>query len=80
MQFGVYILKSQTNGDIYVGSTADIQNRLRLHNKGKVKSTKGNKPWVLLEFRVCETRSEAVILEKFLKTGQQKELLRKKYN
>ncbi|MGH9987237.1 MAG: GIY-YIG nuclease family protein, partial [Nitrososphaeraceae archaeon] len=79
MSFYVYILKSQINGDLYVGSTADVQNRFRLHNSGKVKSTKGYRPWVLLEARVCHTRSKAVVLEKFLKTGQQKEFLHKRY-
>ena len=65
--------------DIYVGSTAELNKRLDLHNSGKVKSTKPNKPWELLEFRTCSSRSEAVKLEKFLKSGQQKELLRIKY-
>lgn len=79
MDYFVYILKSKINSDIYVGSTADIENRLRLHNSGRVKSTKAYRPWCLLETRHCGSRSEAVKLEKFLKTGQQKELLRKKY-
>jgi putative endonuclease len=79
MSFWVYILKSSQNGDIYVGSTADVQNRFRLHNSGKVKSTKGYRPWLLLETRECKTRAEAVVLERYLKTGQQKEQLRAKY-
>jgi putative endonuclease len=79
MNYYVYILKSLQNSDFYVGSTADVENRLRLHNSGRVKSTKAYRPWLLLETRTCTSRSEAVILEKFLKTGQQKELLRKKY-
>ena len=80
MSYFVYVLKSQKNGDLYVGSTANIENRLRLHNSGRVKSTKGYKPWSLLEFRECESRADAVTLERHLKTGQQKELLRKKYS
>jgi putative endonuclease len=79
MDYCAYVIKSKINGNLYVGSTADIDNRLRLHNSGKVKSTKGYRPWVLLEARACSTRSEAVALENFLKSGQQKELLRKKY-
>ena len=79
MDFYVYVLKSQKNGDLYVGSTADVENRFRLHNSGKVKSTKGYRPWVLLETHRCSARTEAIALEKFLKTGQQKELLRNKY-
>ena len=79
MRYIVYILISEKNGDLYIGSTQNVENRLRLHNSGKVKSTKGYRPWLLLESRECGTRSEAVDLERFLKTGQQKELLRKKY-
>ena len=79
MNYYVYVLKSGQNGDLYVGSTEDVENRLRLHNGGRVKSTKGYRPWVLMETRTFSSRSEAVAVEKFLKTGQQKEILRKKY-
>ena len=79
MSYYVYILKSEKNGDIYVGSTEELEKRITLHNKGRVRSTKAYKPWFLLESRVCDSRSEAVQLERFLKTGQQKELLRRKY-
>lgn len=80
MNYYVYILKSQSNGDLYVGSTANMPNRLRLHNSGKVKSTKAYRPWLLLETRSCQSRAEAMSLERHLKTGQQKELLRKEYS
>ena len=79
MNYFTYILLSEKNGDIYIGSTADIQHRVLLHNRGKVKSTKAYTPWRLLEFHEYASRSEAVKSEMFLKTGQQKELLRKKY-
>ncbi|MBL8121544.1 GIY-YIG nuclease family protein [Candidatus Saccharibacteria bacterium] len=62
-----------------MGSTAYITERLRLHNAGRVKSTKSNRPWILAETRSCATRAEAVILERLLKTGQQKEQLRRTY-
>ena len=75
----VYILRSTINNDLYVGSTQNIENRLHLHNSGRVKSTKGYKPWILLESESYPMRSKAVQRERFLKTGQQKELLRKKY-
>ena len=79
MDYYVYILKSYKNGDIYVGSTSNVDNRVRLHNAGKVKSTKFYRPWQLLECKTFETRSEAVKQEKFLKTHQQKEIIKKKY-
>jgi len=75
----VYILKSEKNSHIYVGSTEDVEKRISLHNSGRVKSTKAYKPWVLMEVKACNSRSEAVKLEIFLKSGQQKELLRRKF-
>lgn len=77
--FYVYFLRSLKNDDLYVGSTEDLENRLYLHNAGKVKSTKFYKPWKLLGYEKCETRSDAVRMEKFFKTGQQKELLKVKF-
>lgn len=79
MKYYVYILLSLKNSDIYIGSTANLQNRINLHNGGKVKSTKAYKPWQLLESREFDSRSEAMKQEMFLKNHQQKELLKKKY-
>jgi predicted GIY-YIG superfamily endonuclease len=76
----VYVLRSEINGDIYVGSTENVDKRLKRHNHRRVKSTKSGVPWILMETIGCKSRSEAVNLELFLKTGQQKEILRKKYH
>jgi len=80
MKYYVYILRSLKNNDIYIGSTDNLIRRVKLHNQGKVKSTKAYKPWKLLEYTEFTTRSEAVRYERFLKTGRQKEILKKKYN
>lgn len=77
--FYVYFLLSTRNGDVYVGSTENVENRLKRHNSGKVKSTKGYRPWKLLGFETYASRSEAVKFEKFFKTHQQKDLLKQKY-
>ncbi len=79
MKYYVYILLSLKNNDIYIGSTANLQNRINLHNQGRVKSTKAYKPWKLLEYRKSNSRGEAMKQEMFLKTHQQKELLKIKY-
>ena len=46
--FYFYILKSILSHKYYIGSTEDLKNRLLLHNKGVVKSTKFNMPWRLV--------------------------------
>jgi len=68
------------NNDLYVGSTEDVDGRVKSHNAGKVKSTKGYRPWQLLGYEEHSTRSEAVKRERFLKNHQQKEILKKKYS
>lgn len=80
MNYYTYVLRSFKNNDIYIGSTANLNKRVRLHNLGKVKSTKGYRPWHLLEYKKFDSRSEALKYEKFLKLHQQKEILKKKYN
>jgi len=75
----VYILRSLKNNDIYVGSAEDIAKRFDLHNKGRVKSTKAYRPWELLNKEEFNSRGDAVRRERFLKTGQQKEILKRKY-
>ncbi len=65
---------------MYIGSAEDVEKRILSHNSGRVRSTKSYRPWILLETRQVDTRSAAMKLEKFLKTGQQKEILRQKYN
>ncbi|MDP3762734.1 MAG: GIY-YIG nuclease family protein [bacterium] len=44
----VYILKSEANGAYYVGSTHEIDARLKMHNAGLVKSTKRYTPWCIV--------------------------------
>ena len=79
MKYFVYFLKSLKNNNIYDGSAFDIDKRLKRHNSGKVKSTKGYRPWIILDHKEFNSRSEAMISEKFYKTGQQKEILKNKY-
>lgn len=48
VMFFVYIIVSDIKGlRFYVGLTANLENRLKEHNSGKTKSTKGYIPWSL---------------------------------
>jgi putative endonuclease len=73
--FYTYILKSKTYGTRYVGSAEDIAKRLKEHNNGKVRYTKGRMPWLVIYKEEFQTRSEAIRREKFLKTGQGRKFL-----
>lgn len=74
--YTVYAIKSQKDGRIYVGLTANLVRRLIDHNKGRVFSTKGFTPWVLIYTEKTNTRLEARIREKYLKSGSGKEFLK----
>lgn len=45
--FYTYILKSENNNTFYVGSCENLNQRINLHNRGLVKSTKRGIPWIL---------------------------------
>jgi putative endonuclease len=66
--FYAYILKSKKDYSYYYGSTEKIQKRIKAHNSGKVKYTKGHRLWELHYSEKFNTRSEAVKREKFFKS------------
>ena len=78
MKYYVYVLESEIDGRLYKGQTFDIDKRIKEHNLGKTKSTKGFKPWKLVYFEVFETREEALEREKYFKTGSGREFLKAK--
>lgn len=63
----VYVLQSKLNSQSYVGSTNDLKARFKLHNDGKVTSTKRYKPWKLLYYEAYELEGLARMREKRLK-------------
>jgi putative endonuclease len=68
LPFFAYILKSGKTGTYYYGSTEDLQKRLLEHNKGKVRYTKGRRPWNIHYFEEFGSRSEAYKRELFFKS------------
>jgi len=77
MIFYVYILINQ-NHRIYIGQTNCIEMRLERHNSGLVESTAPYRPWTILFTEQYQTRSEAIIREKWLKTGIGREYIKKR--
>ena len=66
--FFTYILKSEKDNTFYYGSTKDILSRVKNHNSGKVRYTKGHTPYKLHYHESFQTRSEAMLREKFFKS------------
>lgn len=65
--FYVYILKSSRDKKCYIGSTRDLKNRLRLHQEGKIYSTKSRRPLVLVYYEAYRVEQDARLREKNLK-------------
>jgi len=78
MKYYVYVLRSDNFERNYTGFTANIANRLKQHNAGKTKSTRPYKPWKILFFETYNTKEEALIREKYLKSGVGREYIKNK--
>ncbi|QQL49225.1 GIY-YIG nuclease family protein [Mucilaginibacter ginkgonis] len=69
--FTVYVLHSPLHNQIYVGYTADLQQRFLSHNE---LATKGHtikyRPWVIAHTEVFKSKSETLKREKELKSQQ----------
>ncbi|MCR4263518.1 MAG: GIY-YIG nuclease family protein [Candidatus Roizmanbacteria bacterium] len=72
----VYALLSNKNGDLYIGSTSDLRIRFKEHNDGRVKSTKGYRPWMLVYYEAYRNKNDATQREKQLKGHKAKSDLR----
>ena len=75
--FYVYILKSQKDEDLYIGSTNNLRSRFKKHNEGKVPSTKSRRPFELIYYEAYKNEKDARERESRLKLrGQAKNHLK----
>jgi len=64
----VYVLLSQKDKGLYVGSTDNLKVRFEIHQKGHVPSTKDRRPMQLIYYEACRDRKDARRREEYLKT------------
>jgi putative endonuclease len=74
----LYVIRSLANGNLYVGICKDLTNRVREHNGGKNRYTKGLRPWEILRFEEFPDWASARVKEKYYKSGVGKEELKRK--
>ena len=74
----VYILRSELDGHLYIGSTNNMQRRLIEHNSARVDSTKNRVPLKLEAYVAVKYKERAIALEQYFKTGSGKALLQKR--
>jgi putative endonuclease len=65
--FFVYILFSKSIQKYYVGSTHDLNDRIKRHNAGESNYTRKGAPWDLIHVIEMSTRAEAMQFEKRIK-------------
>lgn len=75
--YAVYVLKSLKDGRTYVGCTKNIENRIKEHNAGEVKSTKSRSPFVLWYKEEFHDKYDAFKREQHFKTSWGRRQLRK---
>ena len=66
----VYILHSEKDGKLYVGSTPDLKTRIEKHKRGYVLATKHRRPLKLVYYEAYLTQRDAKRREVFLKGGK----------
>lgn len=65
--FYVYILKSEKDEELYVGSTKDLKRRIKEHEGGKSFSTVFRRPFFLIYYEAYKAEKDAREREAALK-------------
>ena len=66
----VYMLESLSKAsERYVGLAQSIPDRLAEHNAGKSSHTSKYRPWRVVSYIALTDREEAVVFERYLKSG-----------
>ena len=73
----VYFLRL-SNDSIYVGSTNDLERRVKSHEAGQVQSTKAFLPMALQSYVAVKTEKHARELERYFKSGSGKAIALKR--
>jgi len=74
----VYVLQSLKSIKLYTGITGDLKRRFNEHNsKRGGKYTSKNAPFKLIFYEAYLDKKDAVIAEKFFKSGYGREILKK---
>lgn len=73
MTFYAYILKSEKDNSYYIGSTNSLENRLKMHNGGRVKSTRYRRPLNLIYKEEYKSLKEAMRRELQIKSWKSRD-------
>ncbi|UCG14582.1 MAG: GIY-YIG nuclease family protein [Deltaproteobacteria bacterium] len=68
----LYILRSEKDGSYYVGTTQDVEERVRRHNQGRSVYTKAKRPWQVVYVEEHSNRVSAQQREREIKQRKSK--------
>ena len=76
-KFITYIIKSESIDKLYIGYTANINQRLEKHNSKASKWTERGVPWKLVYLKEFDTKHDAIVYEHYLKSLKNRKYLEK---
>lgn len=68
MTYFVYILYSEKDKGLYTGCSNNLEQRIKAHQSGKVISTKNRRPVTLIYKESYNSKKDAFVRERYLKT------------
>jgi len=76
----VYLIQSESfPEERYIGFTADLKNRLAMHNAGRAVHTSKYRPWKLVSYHAFVDKRRAQKFEYYLKSGSGKAFAKKRF-
>ncbi|MDP3696735.1 MAG: GIY-YIG nuclease family protein [Candidatus Taylorbacteria bacterium] len=76
MNYFTYVLRSQKDGNLYIGYSENPERRLTEHNSGKTRSLVKRRPLILIYKEEFDDELKAKRRERFLKSGQGRKYLK----
>jgi len=73
--FITYILFSEKSDMYYVGSTGNLDDRIKRHNTGRSTFTKRGIPWKIVYQKKYQTKSEAYQAELYIKSQKSRKYI-----
>ena len=73
----VYVLRN-AQGQLYIGSTDNLDRRIQQHQQGEARWTRNRGPWTLVSSEIFPTRTDAMRRERQLKRGRANQQLRER--
>lgn len=80
MKYFLYILKSETHAKYYTGISQNPHRRLEYHNTLEKGFTSRYRPWKMVFVKGYDSKNEALLIEKKIKSWKSKKMIEKVLN